>query len=211
MTQRAAGVRLVALVLGVLAVLWSLQNGLFTMATEWAGKVVAERLTTSIQGAGTSVAGVGETPDRLSCDDVDVTSFTALRGVDLVARPEQLGCTWLTTDEAGHPVVVLRLAELTGAVEATAPTTVTSRETGRAVVRPTPPAGSQVTVLRVAAGAALSSAKNAPDATRSMSVTVDGAKLGLTAKQARRVATAIATAASSRHEPLPTADQAAAR
>lgn len=194
---RSDGVRLLVAAGLVAAMWWGVTQGLLTALSQAAGDAVAGAVRNSVEG-GTLVSP----PDRLSCDDVDPTTIAALDTAHVAPRPSLSGCHWVVPDGKGAEVRAVSLLEIVGASEKLNPMLERSRAAAAPqVVDSFSPQG-KVTVVWVAAGVPVSSARKAPDATRSMSITVSRELLGLSDKEARRLAMSIAEAASVRHAPM---------
>ncbi len=182
----------------LIALVWAGLSGALASVAATAGTALSDFVTGSLGGA-----SAAPPDDRLGCDDFDPTTAKAVRKDRLTAQPTLLGCDWFVTDAQGRRNVALHLQEFVGASESENPTLELTRESGVPKVSVTSAGGAETTILWVAAGVPVSRAESAPVATRSMTVQVSHELLGLSAKQGRQVAVAVATSVSRHHEPVP--------
>ena len=191
-----AGIRRPLLALAGFAVMWwAITQGVFFSIGSTASRVITG-VVMDAAGPPPSAA-----PNRLSCTDVDPVSAGLSTKVTVIATPKPLGCDWSVRGRGGSAALVLRLTELTGASEAVNPMLKRSDESGAPEFVTQWALGGEATYLWVRAGIPLSTAKDAPRASRSMQVFVAHEALGLTSKEGQRLAATILETASARHPP----------
>ena len=204
--RRVGSVR-VLVKLALLAVLiWALADGALTALTTAAGEAVAGAAQHAAGGGVAGGAAPRSTPDHLSCDDFDPTTSHVLKASTLTATSTSVGCSWSVAGAETGTAPAIRLLERVGADEKLNPMLERSRESGIPEVHEGYSFGGKTTVYWVAAGVPVSGSKSAPEATRSMTVQVGHKQLGLSEKQARALASAIAKSASGKHAPIPPSD-----